>query len=319
MATLNLPDVQLSYQQLGQGVPVTLIHGLGTNMAFWYLGPGRLMMQQAQLLIYDLRGHGASSMPPSGYTLDRMVADLAALHDALGITQTHLVGHSYGARVALAYAAQYPDRVKSLTVADTQIRSLQPPMTLAEWPYWSRWKADLLAAGAQGLPDDDELIDFRLLADLSQHMGGGRGAKGGAAPKRRINMNSRRMGERGQKRWETLLAETTAKAELQDEGALNEQTLSAIQVPTLLMYGKLSHCVPTSDILLDLMPNSRRVLIPEAGHFFPVVKPRLFARSFAGFLAVIGETADGTGPGGQRVRLRRRPLQRARRRAGDAL
>jgi pimeloyl-ACP methyl ester carboxylesterase len=318
MATLDLSDVQLNYQMTGGGAPVTMIHGLGTNMAFWYLGPGRMMNRHNRLLMYDLRGHGVSSVPASGYTLDRMCDDLLALHDELGITSAHLVGHSYGARVALAFAARYPERVRTLTIADTQIRSLQPPMRLRDWPYWERWKKDLSAHGTEGLPDDDELIDFRLLADLGQHMG--RGGSTGAGPgksrqiaKRRINMNSRKMGDRGRKRWETLLATTTAKSELQDESPLTEATLRNIAMPTFLIYGKLSHCVPTSEALCDIMPNARRVLIPEVGHFFPVVKPRLFVRAFERFLEVTGDDSDATvGPTVAKLINVRRPIRRAR-------
>lgn len=344
MTVLSLPDVRLNFQHVGTGTPVTMVHGLGANMAFWYFGPGRLMTQDNRLLMYDLRGHGVSTMPDAGYTLERMVEDLLALLDDQAIEKTHLIGHSYGARVALAFAARYPERLHTLTVADTQIRALQPPMRLGDWPHWKQWKADLLAGGQVQLPGDDELIDFRLLADLGQAMGkpaaglggglagglaGGRaggpgalagpraglkggglqaaglhagGARGGpreamtaagagdAAPaKRRINLNSRVMGNKGRQRWVKLLEDTSADVELHDESLLSETALQGIEVPTMLMYGSLSHCLPTSDILQDLLPDSRRVVVSGAGHFFPIVKPKMFARAYGQFLHIAGE------------------------------
>lgn len=301
MSVLSLPDVRLNYQHVGAGTPVTMVHGLGANMAFWYFGPVRLMTLDNRLLMYDLRGHGISTMPDVGYTLDRMVADLLALLDDQGIEKTHLIGHSYGARVALAFAALYPERLITLTVADTQIRALQPPMRLADWPYWSQWKTDLLAGGRVQLPDDDELIDFRLLADLGQSMGkpaaagalggpgGQRAGRGALAPKRRINLNSRTMGNKGRQRWIKLLEETSANTELHDESLLSEEVLAGIEVPTLLMYGGLSHCLPTSVILQDVLPDSRRVVVSGAGHFFPIVKPKMFARAYGQFLHIASE------------------------------
>jgi len=301
MTVLALPDVQLNYQQVGDGTPVTMVHGLGANMAFWYLGPSRLMTQQNNLLMYDLRGHGVSTMPDQGYTLDQMCDDLVGLLDTTGIERTDLVGHSYGARVALAFAARHPERVSTLTVADTQIRALQPPMRLADWPHWDRWKEDLRAQGRVDLPSDDELIDFRLLAELGQSMG----RQG--APKRRINLNSRVMGDKGRKRWMKLLEETSAGHELHDESQLTEEELQKIEVPTMLMYGNLSHCLPTSDALQDLLPDSRRVVVSGAGHFFPIVKPKTFARAYQQFLQIAKERRRT----GLSLRKRRR-LQRVR-------
>lgn len=288
MTMLALPDVQLNYQEAGEGSHVTMIHGLGANMAFWYLGPSRLMMQRNNLLMYDLRGHGVSTMPDHGYTLDRMADDLVALLDDRDIERTNLVGHSYGARVALAFAARHPDRISTLTVADTQIRALQKPMRLAEWPHWERWKEDLRAGGRVDFPSDDEPIDFRLLADLGQSLGRPAGA-GAATPKRRINLNSRVMGNRGRQRWMKLLEETSAGTELHDESALTEKALQNIEVPTMLMYGNLSHCLPTSEALQDLLPDSRRVVVSGAGHFFPIVKPKMFARAYQQFLHIANE------------------------------
>lgn len=342
MARLQLPDVRLNYQFLGpersSTPPVVLIHGLGTNLAFWYLGAGRLLAPQHRLLMYDLRGHGASSMPAAGYTLDRHCHDLSELLSANGIGRAHVVGHSYGARVALRFATLNPGQVETLTVADTQVRSLQPPMRLAEWPYWKTWKADLIAKGASNLPPDDALIDFQLLADLGGHMGGSApallpgqdpaaadaedtpsaAAAGWAsrAPARRggIDLGSRRMGRRGLQRWQTLLDDTTARAELADESPLCRDALARIEMPTLLMYGKLSHCVPTADALLDIIPNARRILVPGAGHFFPVVKPRLFAGAFTSFQALARQSAAAQTGAAQDRRSERAPLRYGSRR-----
>lgn len=259
--------VSLHYNVVGAGEPVVLIHGLGANMAFWYLGAAPMLARAYQVVVYDLRGHGRSGMPDRGYTLEAMATDLQHLLDHLGLAAVHLVGHSYGARVALCFAGRHPQRVRSLTVADTQLRALQPPMRLREWPQWPAWRAHLLKDGVRELPDDDAWIDFRLLSRLHRHVAGVRGL-GRRAGRPRYD---------DQSRWSALMR-THAADELADETPLDARFVAGIQAPALLLYGRLSHCVPTSTYLLACMPWANRILVPKAGHFVPSVKPKLFAR-----------------------------------------
>lgn len=304
--------------------PVALIHGLGTNLAFWYLGAMRHLARDRTFILHDLRGHGASSMPAKGYGLDQMADDFRLLLDRLGIVRAHVVGHSHGARVALAFALTHPDRVESLTIADTQIRALQPPMRLGDWSYWTEWKADLVSRGVTSFPSEDAIIDFRLLAELGPRSAGGKmlaetpvlhapdwsvdwsvdmptdhfrprqvarregrleGRLEGRGDGRRIDLQSRQMGARGADQWKALLETTAAPDEMHDESAIPPDALQRLTMPVLLMYGDVSHCVPTSDRLMEAIPQARRILIPGAGHFFPIVKPRLFARALRVFLA----------------------------------
>jgi pimeloyl-ACP methyl ester carboxylesterase len=337
MPALTQSGVTLNYQLIGPDIrpdvpPVSLIHGLGANIAFWYLGAMRHLGRDHTFLLHDLRGHGASSMPDRGYGLRQMADDFLALLDHLGVDKTHVVGHSHGARVALLFAMLYPERVASLTVADTQLRALQPPMRLGDWPHWPQWKADLMARGVTSFPPEDAIIDFKLLAELGPRSAGGRGGRsmtdgpvGGGGPLaeamgeralmrrrlqaegpgaeiranamgpgilakraagagRRIDLQSRQMGDRGAKKWERLMNATHAPEEMHDESPIDPSRLRDIDMPALLMFGEMSHCVPTSDKLLEVMPNARRILVPNAGHFFPIVKPQTFARALNFFL-----------------------------------
>jgi pimeloyl-ACP methyl ester carboxylesterase len=92
------------------------------------------------------------------------------------------------------------------------------------------------------------------------------------------------MGVKGTRRWGELLQTTSAGDDFQDESPLDARTLASISSRTLLMFGELSHCLPTADGLLRHIPDSRLALIPGAGHFFPIVKPALFARALLAFL-----------------------------------
>jgi pimeloyl-ACP methyl ester carboxylesterase len=332
MPVLTGPALRTNYQTLGPALekgraPIAMIHGLGANLAFWYLGAAPHMGRDHTLLMHDMRGHGASSMPEEGYGLSQLAEDFRALLDDLDVETVHVVGHSHGARVALAFAMAYPERVASLTLADTQLRALQDPMRLRDWPHWARWKADLATQGVDSFPDDDAVIDFRVLAQLGPRgraganplqgknalagIQAGLGAAAGAqadsaepanasspllllqrgplarlvpAKSRGIDLRSRQMGVRSSQKWQKLLEKTSASGELDDETPILLERLVQLQVPTLLMYGEASHCVPTSDRLLELLPDVRRIMVPGAGHFFPLVKPRAFSRGLRAFV-----------------------------------
>jgi len=297
MPSLATTEVKLNYLQSGGGEPLVLIHGLGANLSFWYFGAARLLARTRGVLMYDLRGHGRSSMPAGGYGLHHMVRDLIELLDLLGIARADVAGHSFGGRVAMALAALHPDRVRNLVVADTQLAALQPPVRLSEWAHWGWWKAELEGQGLINLPTAESIIDHRLLVKLSQ-------AHGNIANegRTRISLRTRDMGDRGLERWQQLLARTSADREFEDETLLIPSTLRSINHPTLLMFGKFSHCLPTAERLLDFLPDARLIVIPGAGHFFPIVKPRFFARVVEAFLA--GRGAVRSPPGGRRRRRR---------------
>jgi pimeloyl-ACP methyl ester carboxylesterase len=258
------------------------------------------LARKYRVIIYDLRGHGHSSMPASGYTLEQMVADLRALVDHLGVSRPHVIGHSFGARVALAYAIAHPSQVGTLTVADTLLEALQPRMRLRDWPYWGVWKQQLRRQGLIALPKDHEYIDFRLLVRFNQYSG--QVVQGEITQRvRRPRIKRRDMGRRGGARWERLMAQTSARRELEVD-SITPQDLACIAVPTLLLYGEYSHCLATGRRLRELILHSELYIVPEAGHFHPAVKPRTFVRRLRQFLrAHAGPAASAEGASALRL------------------
>lgn len=67
-----------------------------------------------RVLVMNVRGHGPSSRPDHGYTIERLTQDIEAVLDGLGLQQVHLVGLSRSESLTTAFAAQYPGRVASL-------------------------------------------------------------------------------------------------------------------------------------------------------------------------------------------------------------
>ena len=97
-----------------------MIHGLSADnlsSLFYTLAPP--VAPDAHVVLYDLRGHGRSARPATGYGLDDSVTDLAALLDTIDATEpVHLVGHSYGGAVALSFAVTHPERVASIALVE---------------------------------------------------------------------------------------------------------------------------------------------------------------------------------------------------------
>ena len=88
----------------GADPPIVAIHG-STGHAYSYTAMSERLDSHARFIAVDLRGHGFSDKPPSGYGLDEHVRDLLELIDTLGLEKPILMGTSLGGAVA-TFAAQ---------------------------------------------------------------------------------------------------------------------------------------------------------------------------------------------------------------------
>ena len=117
---LDRPGGRLAALGLGDtdGEPVLALHGWLDNAASFIPLAGHL--PGYRVVAPDFPGHGHSAHRPAGdgYLFVDYVADVAHAADRLGWKGFHLVGHSLGANVALAYSAAFPERVRSLVLID---------------------------------------------------------------------------------------------------------------------------------------------------------------------------------------------------------
>jgi pimeloyl-ACP methyl ester carboxylesterase len=163
-ATANVNQVDIFYRDVGAGdQTVVLLHGFpetGDALAPAVAALGA----RYRLIIPDLRGFGRSQRPASGYDKKTVATDIKLLIDQLGIKQVHLVGYDIGARVAYAFALQYPESLRSLTVAEAFIEGLAGTAQLKQIaPNVPRLKhfaeyADADGAEQRHLGKEDELI-----------------------------------------------------------------------------------------------------------------------------------------------------------------
>lgn len=116
--------VTIYYRDIGpRAEPVILLHGFpetGDTFARAIATLGK----RYRLVVPDLRGAGLSQRASSGYDKRTLATDVKELMDRLQIDRAHVMGHDIGARVAYAFAVQYPERLLSLTVAEAFIEGL---------------------------------------------------------------------------------------------------------------------------------------------------------------------------------------------------
>ncbi|MEM8810621.1 MAG: alpha/beta hydrolase [Cyanobacteria bacterium P01_G01_bin.38] len=111
-------DLHLSYLTWGAGAPVILLHGLADHGLVWQ-SLAAALANRYLCIAPDLRGHGESSKPPeTNYDARLLAADLEALAQHLNLDQVQVVAHSWAAKVALVWAHQRPQRIRSLVLVD---------------------------------------------------------------------------------------------------------------------------------------------------------------------------------------------------------
>ncbi len=103
------------YEIHGQGEPLLLLHGgLMSGASFHPLLPA--LTEKHKVILVDLQGHGRTTLGDRPITLANNAKDLDALLDKLGISQTDVVGYSFGGGTALQLAAHFPSRVRKLVI-----------------------------------------------------------------------------------------------------------------------------------------------------------------------------------------------------------
>lgn len=260
--------VRLNTATLGSaGPPAVFLHGLLVgNLAQWYFGAARALSATHRVLCYDLRGHGLSERPPTGYDVATMAGDLAALVDGFaGAEPVTLVGHSFGALLALEHARCRPSEVARLVLVEAPLAGTERDALLA---FLAQPPEEMAAA----LPDD---LQGALAAG----------------------------GRRARKLLETLVSlavQTSLLEDLAAQGELPDVALRAVRAPTLLVYGTRSACLGSGRRLASTLPDARLELL-DGGHYLPVEAAAEIERLVLAFCAPAGSApaaADGAAPAG---------------------
>jgi pimeloyl-ACP methyl ester carboxylesterase len=160
---LETNGARIHYEVEGRGEPVVLIHAGVANLRMWD-AQVRALRDGYRVIRHDTRGYGRTETAAVEFS-NR--ADVAALLDHLGEASAHVVGLSRGGSIALDFAIEHPDRVRSLTVVAGGISGYEspdeaPPETFEEpeklweakdWDGLAEWETRYWADGP-GQPED---------------------------------------------------------------------------------------------------------------------------------------------------------------------
>lgn len=111
----------------GERLPLVLLHGWGASLDVM-AGVRDGLAADFRVLSFDLPGFGESSPPPAAWGSDDYARLLLAALDALGVERAHLVGHSFGGKVAIRMAVERPERLGRLVLVDSA--GIRPMRTL---------------------------------------------------------------------------------------------------------------------------------------------------------------------------------------------
>lgn len=138
MPYAQVGDIKLHYELHGDGPPILLIPGLGTDTRL-FSNVIPLLATLHQVVALDPRGGGQSDKPTGQYSIEQMADDVAGLFGTLGVASADVVGYSMGGKIALQLAAGYPELVDHLILAAT---TPKPTVTRR---FSQRWFIDVVS------------------------------------------------------------------------------------------------------------------------------------------------------------------------------
>lgn len=271
---------KIYWDEQGNGEPILLIMGLGYSSVMWYR-TRPILTGRYRTLAFDNRGVGRSDGPAGPYPIALMASDAAAVLDAAGCGSAHLFGLSMGGMIALEFALQYPQRVRSLILGCTS------------------------AGGATAVRAEPAATQMLMVRD---RMTPEQAAQ--AAVPFLYDADTPR----------TLIEEDLAVrrpwfprpeayvAQLHGILAWEAYTrLSAIRVPTLVIHGESDRLVPPGNgrIISERIAGANLVMIPHASHIFCTDQTALAHAAILRFLRAnettkrqdVGSKGDNTSRG----------------------
>lgn len=250
-------DIATSWFEIGRGSPLILIHGLADDHRLWRKAVPDLALRH-RVILYDVRGHGQSTVGNPDGTLAQLGADLAGLMDAIGLERAAVAGFSLGGTIAMRLAIDHPEKVDVLFAVATSSRVGSAA---------AQWYADRAAMAAQDLRAtiDRDTVD-------AYHISPGELEEGLAIRRQSTEDPS---GYRNAAR---------AMAGLRAQPL--DPELVKIRARTLIVSADLDqHCPPRAgEIIAAGITDATMEIITGSGHMIPAEKPQELAGLVVGFL-----------------------------------
>ena len=284
MPKININDYNFEYIEKGSGAPVIFVHGGISDYRIWkdQIEP---FSKKYRVIAYSRRYHYPNEQKEnvSDYTVELHAQDLAALIRALGLNGVNLIGNSYGAYVSLTTAINNPDLVKTLVLNEPPVLPLlvsnpDNPLRILSLLFrdfstakdFMKFGLKHMKPAMKALKDNQMEKGVRLFADGA--LGEGRYDKIPNDAKATFIDNA-----------------ASLKSELLGPGfpPFPKDKASRLSTPTLFVYGENSpkFLYSISDLLMKILLNSEKVIIPKASHLTHRENPIVYNEKVLEFLS----------------------------------
>lgn len=265
---VGVAGARLYYEVFGAGQPLVLLHAGWLDRRVWDAQIPALA-DRFQVIRYDLRGFGRSTMPDAPYS---DVQDLHALLHRLGVARATLVGLSLGGTLAIDFVLAYPALVAGLVLVGPGLRGYSPSP--------EDDTTDRTAAMIQAVRSGDREGALDLFVELWVD-----GPDRLAAPALRQRVRAMAA------EYRFAHIDQGAPAPIQPPSAI--ERLSSIRAPTLLVAGACDQSAILEIVgLLEVeIPGACRVLIPDAAHLVNLEQPERFNQLLLEFLGSVPANA----------------------------
>lgn len=267
MPTICVNDIDLYYEIYGNGEPLVLISGLGYGLWQWHkMIP--LLAEKRLVIAFDNRGAGQTAKPAGPYTAAMLADDTARLIEEVAGGPVTVMGHSMGGFIAQQLVLTRPDLVSKLILASTNFGGPNAapvtPEALAAMLDRSGDPAEVVRRGvavatapgfAEAHPDAVvDLVNYRFTNPVPP---------------------------------EAYQAQMAIGLGLLSPAAAFDGKLGTVNVPTLILFGAHDRVVPpaNAELLSAQIAGSEVVILPDAGHMFPIETPAAAAKAVLEFLA----------------------------------
>lgn len=259
-------NIQLYYEEMGQGEPIIFIHGHSLDHKMW----DEQFFEFARdyrAIRYDLRGYGYSS-PQQEQQQFTHVEDLIRLMDTLKLEKAHIVGLSLGGYIGTDILGLHPERLLSVTLASGNLRSLPKPSVPMD------------EAEARVRDEQIALLKQKGIDVMKREWFNGLMRSGGTL---RYRMQKPLWNMIYQwDAWQPLHKEARVIA---GDDAFDKLKVHKPNIPVLILEGKSENNYFAKDPeILKYLPNARRVILDDCGHMLNMEQPEKFNTIVRNFL-----------------------------------